>query len=174
MIINGVDVSVGKIVNPNPVSSKTFYLGNYKSMKAVLVKKQDNKRVIAEANIRSRFHSHPNIVQMLGVSVIDPVCLVLHEEAQYSLNDYVKKLKSSKRSRMATICHNICCGMIYLHTHNCLHRSLLTRACIMDHTGTAKISDFDKSCYIEGDSIEPADGESVYVPTRWAAPEVCS
>ena len=171
-VINSSHLVKKKIVNPNPISSKTYFTGNYGTLKIVLVAKQKESRVILEARTRSKFNYHPNIVDLIGVSVTEPASLVLPKEAQYSLLTYLKSLKPSKTSQMIKICHNICCGMIYLHSINCLHRSLQSRACIIDQSGMVKICDFDKSCFADSDIIHPIEGEPVNVPTRWAAPEV--
>ena len=161
-------VSKGHIVNPNAISSKTYFTGQYKSESVVLVQKESWLSVLKEGRLRQNF-DHPNIVPMIGLRVLDPLCLVLPDEARYSLLDHIKKLKSSKTDQMMNICHDVCCGMIYLHSLDCLHRSLRSQSCIMDRDGTVKISDFDKSSAEEN---ETDCSEQLFVPTRWSAPEV--
>ena len=174
MIICYSDINKGDIVNPNPKSSKAYFSGFYKQTKVVLVQKENNKKVIREADIHIKLGkiNHPNILSMIGVCVNELVCLVLPHDAKRSLHNHIQTLKSSKKRHMTSISHDICCGMIYLHSINCLHRSLQSRACVIDKTNTVKIYDFDKSCFVTEDVIEPEPGECVCVPTRWAAPEV--
>ena len=172
MILNSSKIFKGSIVNPNPNSSKTYFSGQYGSGSVVLVEKSNQKKVIEELRLRSHFR-HPNIVFIVGICILDTLCLVLPGEAQNSLHQYIQKLNSSNTKRMTKACHDICNGMSYLHSINCLHRALQSRACIVDKEGIVKISDFDKSVYLQSDSSDPLPGrKSVLVPTRWAAPEV--
>ncbi len=178
MVICSSDIKKGKIVNPNPKSSKKYFNGSYQRTKVVLVQKEQIIKVIREAELRTQLRrlNHPNIVDMIGLSIGELVCLVLPDEAQRSLYTHIKTdstwRSSKKHHHMTKLSHDICCGMIYLHSINCIHRSLQSRACIVDKSGTAKICDFDKACFIADNFIEPKLGEAVLVPTRWAAPEV--
>ncbi len=171
-ILCSSDVRQINTLNPKSFSSKKISSGMYGSGKIILMTRDDQLKIITEANFRHLFFNHPNIVQMLGMTVVKPVYLVLPEEARYSLHTHITNLKSSRHRRMIKICHDICCGMVYLHLNNFLHRSLEASACIINQQGIAKIRDFVNVCYNDSEFAEPDDGETVRVPTRWAAPEV--
>ena len=162
------DVRQGNALRSKFPSSRKYFCGTYGSGNVVLLKKDDHLKVVAESNIRQYFVNHPNIVEMLGVTILNPVFLVFPEEAKYSLHEHIRNLKSSSHLRMLKICHNISCAMVYLHSNNYLHRSLQAKGCIINQHGVAKILDLGKSIYQFSEQDEPF----VAVPTRWAAPEV--
>ncbi|CAD5212536.1 unnamed protein product [Bursaphelenchus okinawaensis] len=136
-------------------------------------KKADNnketlKKAMEEARIQ-REYTHNNIVRLYGV-VFDAnqFCIVLEYLDGGALDEFLKASNCPMKLRMA-FCFDIALGMEYLHAHECLHRDMAARNCLVDRKfQCAKISDFGLSS--KGD-LQQVD-RSKPTPIRWMAPEV--
>lgn len=171
-VLNNCLITKCRSINVNAASSRRYYTGKYRSQRVVLMEKDNYSKVLKEVNVRLYLSGHPNILEYTGVTVHQPVYMVFPGEAQHSLHKHIKQLKSSKTQRMVQICLDTCSALLYIHSHGYIHRSIQTAGCIIDNNGVTKILDLSKTCRIDSDYVEPEVGESVLVPTRWAAPEV--
>ena len=171
-IVSSREVVKKRIINVNATSSNTYFDGIFlsNSEKVVIVVHEDTKRILREANILRQL-SHPNIVRMVGLHLKDPVYLLLETDTRYSLHEYIKGTRRKKRLTKA--CQDVCCGMVYLHSQNYIHRCLRSQCCFITRNNTVKIADFSKCCSIGEDDNITANSP-ISIPTNCAAPEVRS
>eukprot|EP00029_Vermamoeba_vermiformis_P013186 TRINITY_DN80_c0_g1_i2.p2 TRINITY_DN80_c0_g1~~TRINITY_DN80_c0_g1_i2.p2 ORF type:complete len:259 (+),score=17.43 TRINITY_DN80_c0_g1_i2:1827-2603(+) len=126
---------------------------------------------IKEAEFQMKIPPHPNIIQLLGVSIDGPKPLVILEYCdQGSLDNILFETKEDIPAAMQLkIATGIARGLYHLHENNIVHRDLAARNVLLN-SGEAKISDFGLSRKIK-EETQVGKTASVVGPLRWMAPE---
>lgn len=129
---------------------------------------------IREANFQLAIPPHPNIVQLLGISIDGPQPLVVLEYCNEGSLD--KVLFDSDRLNTPTeqiaLAEAIARGLDHLHQNNIVHRDLAVRNILLHH-GEPKISDFGMSRKLKEASQVGKTANNIG-PIRWMAPEALS
>jgi tRNA A-37 threonylcarbamoyl transferase component Bud32 len=116
------------------------------AVKRLLVRVNNDDTInsfLKEVSMLSKL-SHPNVVQLLGVSLTPNDMYILTEFLEHgSLFDYLhirkNKLTPALRKQVALDCAR---GMVYLHALNIVHRDLKTHNILLDANLKAKLCDF--------------------------------
>lgn len=126
---------------------------------------------LKEAELQLNIPPHPNIVQLLGVSIDGPRPLVVLEFCnQGSLDKILFDMDAALSTEtQITIAHSIAKGLNHLHKNNIIHRDLAARNILM-HNGEAKISDFGLSRALKDDA-QVGKTSTNLGPIRWMSPE---
>jgi len=124
-----------------------------------------------EVKLMIELPSHPNVVQMFGVSLDGPQPVIILE---YCTGGSLDKLLFDTDENLLEdykikLVRGIAAGMLHLHKHNIIHRDLASRNILLTESGHPKISDFGMSRILEGSS----EGKTYnnIGPLRWMAPE---
>jgi predicted Ser/Thr protein kinase len=124
-----------------------------------------------EAQLSIDLRPHPNVVQVLGVSVDGQFpALVLEFCAGGSLDkrlyDQASPLSYADKLRLVV---GISKGLFHLHNNNIVHRDLAARNILLSGTGDPKISDFGMSRLVNDNKGNTT--KSNVGPIKWMAPE---
>ncbi len=151
-----------------------MYLGKLRTTKVAIKvanTKLSQEEFIREANFQLSIPPHPNIVQLLGVSIDGPQPLVVLEYCNEGSLDNVlfdtDKIKTP--AEQIALAEAIARGVDHLHQNNIVHRDLAARN-ILVHRGEPKISDFGMSRKLKEVSQVGKTAASIG-PLRWMAPE---
>jgi len=124
-----------------------------------------------EATLMIELPPHPNVVQILAVSVDGPYPAIILEFCQNGSldkllfdNDRVMTIETTLK-----LVGGIARGMLHLHQNNIVHRDLAARNILLHQSGDPKISDFGMSRFIK--SGETGQTKAIIGPIRWMAPE---
>uniref|UniRef100_A0A7I4YTE0 Tyrosine-protein kinase n=1 Tax=Haemonchus contortus TaxID=6289 RepID=A0A7I4YTE0_HAECO len=148
----------GQIVN---VAVKTLTMTNLLSRELI-------REIMKEARIMRDLH-HVNVVNMIGVVLVDhPIYILLEYVSGGALDVYLRR-KHARIGRMErfSIMLGVASGMDYIHKANIIHRDLAARNCLYDRTHTVKISDFGLSR--PGAQYKMKTAQKM--PIKWMAPE---
>lgn len=132
---------------------------------------QNRDDFLKEALIMTKIPPHPNIVQVLGVSIDGPEPSIVLEYCPGGsldkwLFDTSKPLTIQDKKRLIK---DIAQGLHHLHQNNIVHGDLASRNILLGVGGEAKISDFGMSRVFGSEKQEIA---SIDVgPIKWMAPE---
>ncbi len=126
---------------------------------------------IREANFQAAIPPHPNVVQLLGVSIDGPLPLVVLEYCNEGSLDNVlfNTDKLSSPAEQIALAEAIARGIDHLHQNNIVHRDLAVRNILLHH-GEPKISDFGMSRKLK-ELSEVGKTATNIGPLRWMAPE---
>ncbi|KAG8718646.1 hypothetical protein FRC09_012357 [Ceratobasidium sp. 395] len=115
-------------------------------------------------------HAHPNITQLFGVAHFQGrIAMVSPWMSNGNLTQYLARFPYIDRLR---ICHEIACGVEYLHSTGSVHGDIKGLNVLISDSGSAKLTDFGNSTLnnntlqFTGSSPLPA------LSIRWAAPEL--
>ncbi|XP_070542818.1 tyrosine-protein kinase CSK-like [Ptychodera flava] len=144
--------------------------GEYRGQKVAIKSLKDNtstaQKFLAEASVMTSLR-HPNLVQLLGVALGDPVLIVLEYLGKGCLVDYLRsrgRAVITKKNQLH-FASNVCSGMAYLESKNLVHRDLAARNVLVADDDVAKVSDFglarEESYIVDGGKV----------PIKWTAPE---
>jgi phosphate/sulfate permease len=157
------------------VSTPLFlvYVGKYRTTKVAVKVANCNipqEEFLQEARFQLDIPPHPNIVQLLGVSVDGPQPLVVleycNEGSLDRLFDSDEPLSHSLQFKLAAA---IARGLHHLHENNIVHRDLAARNVLM-HNAEPKISDIGMSRKLK-EASQVGKTASNIGPIRWMAPE---
>ncbi|VDO57735.1 unnamed protein product [Haemonchus placei] len=126
------------------------------------------REIMKEARIMRDLH-HINVVNMIGVVLVDhPIYILLEYVSGGALDVYLRR-KHARIGRMErfSIMLGVASGMDYIHKANIIHRDLAARNCLYDRTHTVKISDFGLSR--PGAQYKMKTAQKM--PIKWMAPE---
>ncbi|CAD6189484.1 unnamed protein product [Caenorhabditis auriculariae] len=159
------DVALADIAHPAFESTKAAI----KTIKKNHPEKLElERKFLIEGRISTHLR-HNNIVRTYGFCFdSSPIQLVLEFCAGGALSTYLAT-QSEKASNfyLTRICLDAARGVLYLHESKILHRDIAARNCLLDATGTAKLSDFGLS--VKGLYYQMVQSENL--PTKYLAPE---
>ncbi len=150
------------------------FLGKLRTTK-VAIKVANTKlpqdEFIREANFQLAIPPHPNIVQLLGISIDGPQPLVILEYCNEGSLDTIlfKTEKLRSPAEQIALAEAIARGIDHLHQNNIVHRDLAVRNILLHH-GEPKISDFGMSRKLKEVS-QVGKTATTIGPLRWMAPE---
>jgi hypothetical protein len=147
------------------------YLGTWQATKVAIKvgnSNVSNDQFMEEAELQMNIPPHPNIVQLLGISMDGPQPLVVLE---YCNEGSLDKLlfETNKSISPIELASDIARGLLHLHANNIVHRDLAVRNILM-HRGVPKISDFGLSRKLK-EEAQTGKTASNIGPIRWMAPE---
>ncbi|XP_029463232.1 tyrosine-protein kinase BTK [Rhinatrema bivittatum] len=116
--------------------------------------------------------SHEKLVQLYGVSTKQrPIFIITEYMANGCLLNFLRETRRRfLPSELLEICKDVCEAMEYLESKQFLHRDLAARNCLVNESGTVKVSDFGLSRYVLDDEYTSSVGSKF--PVRWSPPEV--
>jgi hypothetical protein len=125
---------------------------------------------LQEAALMMKLTPHPNVVQLLAISIDGPepvIVLEFCEEGSLDtmLFDSNTVITDEMKVKFAS---GIARGMLHLHTNNLVHRDLAARNVLLQR-GVPKVSDFGMSRLLQTDVATKT--YSNIGPIRWMAPE---
>jgi serine/threonine protein kinase len=121
-----------------------------------------------EAKLMIDLRSHPNVVQVLGLSLDGPFPILILEYCEGgSLESSVNKAPLNDE-QIIDYAFGIARGMLHLHLNNIVHRDLAARNVLLAD-GVPKISDFGMARFVE-QYKEGKTGNTVG-PLNWMSPE---
>ncbi|XP_028815805.1 tyrosine-protein kinase BTK [Denticeps clupeoides] len=126
---------------------------------------------IDEAKVMMKLR-HENLVQLYGVCTKQrPIYIVTEYLSNGCLLNYLREtLQSPHPVQLLEMCKDVSEGMAYLESQQFIHRDLAARNCLVDGSGTIKVTDFGLSRYVLDDEYTSSVGSKF--PVRWSPPEV--
>jgi len=130
-------------------------LGKWNAASVALKFCRKNRKIedfLQEMKIMIELPPHPNVVQVLGLSVDGPQPIIVMEFCPGGSLDtllYDSNVNLNEEDKMQLI-RGIAAGMLHLHKHNIVHRDLAARNILLTASGDPKISDFGMSRLLEG------------------------
>ncbi|KAK6487668.1 tyrosine-protein kinase Fer-like [Huso huso] len=161
---NFSEVFSGRLASDNtPVAVKLCRDGMPREIKS---------RFIEEARILQQY-DHPNIVHLIGVCALNPVCIVMELVTGGDFLSFLRSQGGSLYIRdVLKFAEQAAAGMAYLESKNCIHRDLAARNCLVSESSSVlKISDFGMSREVEDGVYCATKGGMKHVPIKWTAPE---
>ena len=144
-----------------------------------------NEEFTKEMRVMSRL-KHENVVQLIGVCLDEPKCMVVEYMENGDLMQFLqahKRYTGPPNPRISLIPNDvlvndtlfyiimqIAAGMQYLTSQGFVHRDLATRNCLVGSSFTVKIADFGMSRNLYTKQYYRIEGKAV-LPIRWMAPE---
>ena len=134
-----------------------------------------------EIKFMARLH-HENVVRLLGVCLQKQAFILMEYMENGDLNQYLQKheltihdIHPLPEATLSTpiliyISLQIASGMRYLSSHNCIHRDLATRNCLVGQKNIVKIADFGMSRNLYSSVYYRVQGRAM-LPIRWMANE---
>lgn len=154
----------------------SVYVGKYRTTKVAVKVANCNipqEEFLQEARFQLDIPPHPNIVQLLGVSIDGPQPLVVLEYCnEGSLDRLFDSDEQVSRSLQFKLAAAIARGLHHLHENNIVHRDLAARN-VLIHNAEPKISDFGMSRKLK-EASQVGKTASNIGPIRWMAPESLS
>ena len=125
---------------------------------------------LQEAALMMKLTPHPNVVQLLAISIDGPEPVIVLEYCDEGsldtlLFDSNAVLADSEKIKLVS---GIARGMLHLHKNNLVHRDLAARNVLLQR-GVPKVSDFGMSRLLQTDAATKT--YSNIGPIRWMAPE---
>ncbi|XP_077988655.1 tyrosine-protein kinase CSK-like [Glandiceps talaboti] len=166
--INKAELNLGRTIGRGNFGDvlEADYRGTKVAVKSLKENISTAQKFLAEAQVMTSF-KHPNLVQLLGVVLGDPIYIVLEFLGKGCMVDYLRtrgRAVITKKDQLLFASH-VCAGMTYLENKNLVHRDLAARNVLISDDGVAKVSDFglarEESFIVEGGKV----------PIKWTAPE---
>jgi serine/threonine protein kinase len=163
---------------------EAYWLGTKIAVK--LIKTKNPHVLQQEVNILSQLQ-HPNIVQLLGVSLSGEVSMILMElmdsDLRHLMDTRIQRPPLTYKEAIDII-SQIAAGMAYLHYRQVFHGDLKAANVLVSSTGNhriqVKIADFGVSQQVKLDKSDTQNfaGKKIFAGIRgtrgWQAPEVSS
>lgn len=166
--INRKDFTVGALIGRGNFGD--VLEGNYMGRKVAIKQLKDNEKAaqmfLAEASVMTTL-KHPNLVQLLGVALGNPLYILLEYMSKGNLVDYLRsrgRTVITKKHLLNFAC-DIASAMAYLEDKGLVHRDLAARNILISDHDVAKVSDFGLS---REASLNQEGGK---FPIKWTSPE---
>jgi len=130
-------------------------------------------RFLREARAAAAF-SHPNIVHVHALSLIDEVPII---EMEYVRGGALDELAASRRLSLLDIvrfAHDIASALAYCHAQGAIHRDIKPGNILVDESGAAKLADFGLAKVFDEllDGVVTTTHSALFTGTpRYAPPE---
>lgn len=144
--------------------------GQYLNKKVAIKQLKDNDKAaqafLAEASVMTSL-KHPNLVELLGVVLGNPLLLVMEFMSKGNLVEYLRSRGRSvvTHDHLLQFSLDAAKGMAYLEKKGLVHRDLAARNILISEEDRAKVSDFGLTAAAEHTQY----GKEL--PIRWTAPE---
>uniref|UniRef100_A0A4W5ND94 non-specific serine/threonine protein kinase n=1 Tax=Hucho hucho TaxID=62062 RepID=A0A4W5ND94_9TELE len=130
--------------------------------------KQSNEKwqdIIKEVKFLQKLH-HPNTVEYRGCYLREHTAWLVMEYCLGSASDLLEVHKKPlQEQEIAAITHGALQGLVYLHSHNMIHRDVKAGNILLTEPGQVKLGDFGSASII-------APANSFVGTPYWMAPEV--
>jgi hypothetical protein len=123
-----------------------------------------------EAILMLSIRPHPNVLQVLGISVHDGSIYVILTYCEKGSLDSLFGKSALTMDQKLHILSGVASGCRHLHESKIVHRDLAARNILLDAANTPKISDFGMSRLMDEFSIKGTTAANVG-PLKWMAPE---
>ncbi|CAN5957775.1 unnamed protein product [Sphagnum jensenii] len=179
-------IKLGEVIGQGAFGEvrEAYWLGTKIAVK--LIKTKSPHVLQQEVNILSQLQ-HPNIVQLLGVSLTGEVGMILMElmdsDLRHLMDTRIQRPPLTYKEAIDII-SQIAAGMAYLHYRQVFHGDLKAANVLVSSTGNhriqVKITDFGVSQQVKLDKSDTQDfaGKKIFAGIRgtrgWQAPEVSS
>ncbi|XP_038065622.1 ephrin type-A receptor 1-like [Patiria miniata] len=147
----------------------------------------DKSDFLKELAVFKMLDPHPNIMTMLGCcTAVEPLYIILEFMPHGNLQGYLQRIRTGKEKshpgyldatqrviqpeEVLKFASEICRGMEYLASKECIHRDLACRNILLAEDYVCKVSDFGLAREVEGEQQYEMKSKG-RVPVRWLAPE---
>ena len=154
------------------------------AVKLLKLSASENSKKKFEKEYRFMFKlNHPNVIRILGICTEKTPFIMMEYMENGDLNEVLKHQYSSivesdvmpedgviTVKTLIHICTQVASGLNYLATHNCIHRDIATRNCLVGEDFLVKIADFGMSRSLYDSHYYVVEGRAL-LPVRWMAYE---
>jgi serine/threonine protein kinase len=156
-VIESKDITLGSIVLGTGGSGKVVraqYERRVIAVKCPRPETADIRNFLSEAQIMNQV-KHPNIVQFIGITLINENVCILMERVKWTLQD----LSVEDYPKQILIAQEVCSALSYLHEVRIFHRAVRSANVLISRDYHAKLADFGSSV-IGADHTEEVKGRS--------------
>lgn len=138
------------------------------AIKVVQMNPRDQQEIKQEIEILKKL-KHDNVVPYYGSFIKDNrLWIIMYYCALGSVRDLLDKAGTLNEEQIATICVGVLKGLLYLHSHNVIHRDIKAGNILLTREAGIKIADFGISAQLA--EVQPSTA-SIGTPL-WIAPEI--
>ncbi|XP_022100093.1 uncharacterized protein LOC110984335 isoform X2 [Acanthaster planci] len=147
----------------------------------------DKSDFLKELALLKALDPHPNVMTLLACcTTIEPLYIILDFMPHGNLQGYLQRIRTGKEKdhpgyldatqrvlqpeEVLKFACEICRGMEYLASKECIHRDLACRNILLSEDYVCKVSDFGLAREVAGDHQYEMKSKG-RVPVRWLAPE---
>ena len=128
------------------------------------------------ASLMEKLH-HRRIVQLYGVCTQEePIYIITEHTKRGNLLDYLRREGRLKLTHfeLIDISIQVVEGMVYLEERNIIHRGISARNILFGENFGCKVANFETAHEIDEGSIFEAHNETMFLLSKWTAPEAAT